>query len=192
MAKRHLLGLLAAGGLALASLEARAETRNYEVPSGTTNITSKAVTGPGSVEILRNTEYKFHARANQGGNVQGVTNEWFPSGYTNQVIAVPSQGYDFSGWTLGNDSISGTQTNNFIVSSVTTNLYANFQKKVYEVIVTDSRAGTPQTFEVEHGESLSHSFDELIFEGGTEASGIRYRATGATTQNIELEGLPLK
>ena len=88
-----------AGALTFSGLETRAETKHYEVPSGTTNITSKAVTGPGGVELIRSPTYRLRTFVGEGiQSVSGNTNAYFRAGSTNLLSVSLSPDYENPFW----------------------------------------------------------------------------------------------
>ncbi len=183
MAKKTFLGMLAAGALVFSGLESKALDLTNQT-NEIINVSFTNFTGNATADVHRDiTEYKLEASAGAGGNVSGVTNNWFQSGYTNRLIAVPntSAGYHFDGWNVNGSPASGSQTNDFIVNGVKV-IVAKFSLNQYQFLFKDITAGVDVTNTVVHGSSFPTNFPKYVVDPNN--AGVRYRATSLDSDGV--------
>jgi hypothetical protein len=126
---RNLVGALVLG----ASSILRAEDFSYG-----------PITNDVSLVPIEVKEYSVDVSSTQGGNVSGITNNWYSEGTTGSVTAVANEDYNFVGWS---GLPSGYATNNPACNLSVTNplsIYASFTPKV-------TTNGIPHTWLTQYG-----------------------------------------
>jgi len=150
--KQNLLGILAAGAIALGANSARAQTP-------VTNL-EMTVTNDCSIEWVWGTNYQVNARSSDEtrGYVGGDTNNWIEDGSNATVSAsAANEDYIFSGWT--GDTNASESTLNILVDKPYTNLVAKFSdNKTNGGVVTN---GVPFRWFTQYGLTNKTASGEL-------------------------------
>ena len=181
MARKNILGMLAATGLVLGlggGLEARAGTTPL---NGSTNATFGAFTQNATGTVNRVSEYSIQASAGAGGSVQGPVSGWVEDGYsTGNIVFQPDIGYHLTGVTTNGVSAGNSLTNNFVAKSPLA-VVGNFGLNEYEFVFKDEGTGVNMTNLVLHGANIEKIFPKYKYSADGKT---RSRADSITADGV--------
>jgi hypothetical protein len=129
--------------------------------NGTGTNTSFQMLGPTILDWNHGTQYFFNASSTEDGTISGNTNDWFDAGVTNQLIANPNVGRHFVAWKSGEDTLSTTATNDFIMTNGIDNILATFGTNQYTLSLNSDFGNPSGAGTYNHGQAVTGAYDSI-------------------------------